>query len=180
MVAHVDDRPEGMTVPKGIILDEGLVLAQEETSDNLRAVIDELLAMYPKVIIAGGGAQYTGAEQVEIVTGCMPANAKIENLVMLIQTLNPKQGAELLVRREQEIGRIMGPETAMVIAESILPYFRLPRALYRLPAHLNDTGEYKIGGDGLVTSGIMPKEVYDPQWLKQVGIWRERGLRDER
>jgi hypothetical protein len=179
MVTHVDERPEGM-IPKGIILDEGPVLAKEETSDNLRAVIDELLNMYPKVIIAGGDSKFTGAEQIEIITGCMPADAKIENLIVLIQTLNPKQGAELLVQRSKQIGRNLGPELARAISESVMPYFRMPRVLHSLHCYPDCTGEYKVHGSGIIRSGIMPDEVYDPLWLQQVGIWEERGLRGAR
>ncbi|MDD3861958.1 MAG: hypothetical protein PHP74_03675 [Candidatus Gracilibacteria bacterium] len=180
MVANVYNRPDWMTEPKGIILDEGLVLANKETDDNLRALIDELLRRYSKVIISGGGAQYTGVEQSEIIAGCMPADARIEKLIMTIKTFNSVQGAEFLMERSKELGMGMSPEVAKAIAESMVPYFNMPRVLYRLACYPDKSGKYKIYSESVITSGIMPKEVYKPMWQKQVGIWKERGLMGSR
>lgn len=116
----------------GLVLDEGMVLCHPETTGQTGDLVNKLIGEYGKLIITGGGAQYTSQEQTNMIAELMPADSKIQTHPFELKPLNLLQTAELIrlswsrgTPKEQ-----INEEIVEIAAKMYLRYFRLARRIW--------------------------------------------------
>lgn len=166
MINYADHDKRSGNGQNGIILDEGLVLTNEDTSKIFEPIITELLERYSRVIVAGGGSKFTGEEQLNIMGGYMPKSESIAGMVFSLKTMNLDQSSSLI-----EITNKISYDIAKMIAETLDGYFRLPRVIVN-KIHFRE-GVHVKGGKPLLS--YMPLEVYQPLWNRQQKLWQDKG-----
>lgn len=155
----------------GIILDEGMIMiSQNHQNINFTKILTELLNRQPKVILSGGGSDFTGEEQVEMLSSHAPKSEALEQIVFPLKHLNLKQLISLIcVTQKVDI------EIATVVAETLHTYFRLPRVISsKLRINVRNGIPY-IPVANINLNGLMPSEVHDPLWREQEDIWYKKG-----
>lgn len=158
--------------PGALILDEGMLFVGDDDNRSRTAkdVLKELLIRYPKLIILGGGVEYTSDEQSAHIAELSPADAETKVFPFQVKVLNDRQTKELVdVYLAQDA---VYKQVSDLIAGAILGYFRFSRRVGMVvgrgagffPPSLEVRGNYR--------ESFMPKECFDKVWEIQEEIAR--------
>ena len=160
----------------------GLVIPETCLTEPQRQALTQLLETYPQIIILGGGTHYTSDEQTNMIESTLPGELGVRAHAFPLKQLNARQTADLVQRAPMGIAqhsekrlaeiKLLNRELAELIADTIHPHFRLPRAVIRISNELvRDTFPYlnerNALGHDIKKHSLTSPEVFTRVWAMQ-------------
>ncbi len=177
----LNDRRVESKNPQVFVMDEGLsgILNRESASpkNGIDGIIRELLKIYPRIVIAGGGDGFTGQEQTEMIAKALPKDLKISTHTFPTRSLNTLQTIDLVQRapygifqfgKKDDPEKMLPREVSETIAKIIIQYFRMFRPIIKITLGLiRNSHESEIIDNLMLGNNCYPPDVLKRAWETQ-------------